>query len=174
MIPRRGIWLAIAAVALSGACAPQETAEVEEGAAPMEKVDMAAVTAAMDAVEADYIAAYNAGDAAGIAALFAEDGYQSPPLQPRLDKAGIEANYAAQFETLSATSLEVMREDFVTDGTRTVAWGGFRATLTPIDGDPVEATGRYGVVSMLQPDGSWKIVGHMFNYEVPPPGFGEM
>jgi uncharacterized protein (TIGR02246 family) len=171
----RGSLFGLAALVLVAACAPQETAEVkEEGAPKAEKMDRAAIGAAIDAMEADYIAAYNAGDAAGIAALFAEDGYQSPPLMPRLDKAGIEATYAAQFETMSATELEVMREDFVTDGKRSVAWGGFRAVLTPVGGEPVESTGRYGVVSRMQPDGSWKIVGHMFNYEVPPPGFGEM
>jgi ketosteroid isomerase-like protein len=30
-------------------------------------------------------------------------------------------------------------------------------------------TGRYGVVSKLQEDGSWKIYRHMFNYITPPP-----
>ena len=128
----------------------------------------------MDAIEAYYIAAYNAADAAGIAALFAEDGVQSPPLMPQLDKAGVEAMYSAQFEGMEAQQLEVMREGYVTDCKRTVSWGGFRVVMTPTGGEPVEANGRYGVVNRQDPDGTWKIVGHMFNYEVPPPGFGEM
>lgn len=165
----------LAALVLVAACAQQETAEVKEDAAPkVEKVDTAALEAAMDGIEADYIAAYNAGDAAGIAALFAEDGTQSPPLMPQLDKAGIEAMYTAQFEGMEALQLEVMREGYVADGKHTVSWGGFRVVMTPAGGEPVEATGRYGVVNRQDPDGTWKIVGHMFNYEVPPPGFGEM
>jgi uncharacterized protein (TIGR02246 family) len=171
----RGSLLGVAALVLVAACAQQETAEVKEDAAPKtEAVDMAAMEAAMDGIEADYVAAYNAGDAAGIAALFAEDGVQSPPLMPQLDKAGVEAMYAAQFEGMDAQQLEVMREGYVTDGNHTVSWGGFRVVMTPTGGEPVEATGRYGVVNRQDPDGSWKIVGHMFNYEVPPPGFGQM
>jgi len=171
----RGSLLGVAALVLVAACAQQETAEVKEDAAPKtEAVDMAAMEAAMDGIEADYVAAYNAGDAAGIAALFAEDGVQSPPLMPQLDKAGVEAMYAAQFEGMDAQQLEVMREGYVTDGNHPVSWGGFRVVMTPTGGEPVEATGRYGVVNRQDPDGSWKIVGHMFNYEVPPPGFGQM
>lgn len=171
----RGSLLGVAGLVLVAACAQQETAEVKEDAAPKtEAVDMAAMEAAMDGIEADYVAAYNAGDAAGIAALFAEDGVQSPPLMPQLDKAGVEAMYAAQFEGMDAQQLEVMREGYVTDGNHTVSWGGFRVVMTPTGGEPVEATGRYGVVNRQDPDGSWKIVGHMFNYEVPPPGFGQM
>lgn len=171
----RGSLFGLAALVLVAACAQQETAEVKEDAAPkVEKVDRAALEAAMDAIEADYIAAYNAGDAAGIAALFADDGVQSPPLMPQLDKAGVEAMYAAQFDGMEALQLEVMREGYVADGKQTVSWGGFRVVMTPTDGEPIEATGRYGVVNRQDPDGTWKIVGHMFNYEVPPPGFGQM
>jgi uncharacterized protein (TIGR02246 family) len=171
----RGSLLGVAALVLVAACAQQETAEVKEDAAPkMETVDMAAMEAAMDGIEADYVAAYNAGDAAGIAALFADDGVQSPPLMPQLDKAGVEAMYTAQFEGMEAQQLEVIREGYVTDGKHVVSWGGFRVVMTPTGGEPVEATGRYGVVNRQDPDGSWKIVGHMFNYEVPPPGFGQM
>ena len=171
----RGSLFGMAALVLVAACAPQETAEVKEDAAPkVEKVDKAVIEAAMDAIEAGYVAAYNAGDAAGIAALFAEDGYQSPPLMPRLDKAGVEAMYTAQFEGMEALQLEVMREGYVADGKRVVSWGGFRVVMTPTGGEPVESTGRYGVVNRQDPDGTWKIVGHIFNYEVPPPGFGQM
>ena len=172
----RGSLFGLVALVLVAACAPQETAEADADAtyeaAPA--VDMSAVEAAMDAIEAGYVAAYNAGDAAGIAALFADDGTQSPPLMPRHDKAGVEAMYSAQFEAMETQQLEVMREGYVTDGNRTVSWGGFRVVMTPTGGEPVESTGRYGVVNRQDPDGSWKIVGHMFNYEVPPPGFGEM
>jgi ketosteroid isomerase-like protein len=171
----QGSLFGLAALVLVAACAQQETAEVKEDAAPkVEKVDKAALEAAMDAIEADYIAAYNTGDAGGIAALFADDGYQSPPLMPRLDKAGVEAMYLAQFEAVEAQQLEVMREGYVADGKHVVSWGGFRVVMTPTGGEPVEATGRYGVVNRQEPDGTWKIVGHMFNYEVPPPGFGQM
>lgn len=172
----RGSLFGLAALVLVAACAPQETAEADADAtyesAPA--VDMSAVEAAMDGIEAGYVAAYNAGDAAGIAALFADDGVQSPPLMPQLDKAGVEAMYSAQFETMEAQQLEVMREGYVTDGEHAVSWGGFRVVMTPTGGEPVESTGRYGVVNRQDPDGTWKIVGHMFNYEVPPPGFGEM
>ena len=172
MFRGRTLWPALACDALFVACTAQETADAMEEATVAEAVDLDAIAAAIDAVEADYIAAYNAGDATGIAALFAEDGRQSPPLSPALDKAGIEAAYA---QTLAEGSfaLEVDREDFITSGDMVASWGTFTATVTPPEGDPVVTSGRYGVVSRLQADGSWKIYRHMFNYEVPPPGFGQ-
>jgi uncharacterized protein (TIGR02246 family) len=170
----RSSLIGVAALALVAGC--QADCPEVETAAPAEdmKPDAAAIEAAMNEIEAAYIAAYNAGDAAGIAALFADDGTQSPPLMPQQDKAGVEAMYVAQFEGLDAQQLEVMREGHVKGGNHVVSWGGFRVVMTPAGGEPVETTGRYGAVNRQEPDGTWKIVGHMFNYEVPPPGFGQM
>ena len=172
MLGSRTLWSTLALAALV-ACTPQETAQVVEEMAPA--VDMAAIEAVINQIEADYAAAYNAGDAAGIAALFAADGAQSPPLAPRLDQAGVEAAYTETLAEGMTFNLVIEREDFFTnaDGTKVVSWGGFEATMTPEGGEPIVTTGRYGVVNVQQADGTWKIYRHIFNYEVPPPGFGQ-
>lgn len=171
-------WMALAILAFAAGCAPPqdggEAADEEAMAAGETMADMAAIEAEMDQLEADYIAFYNAGDAAGLAALWAPDGTQAPPLSESLDPAGIEATYAAQFAQGMQMELEVMREGMVVSDDMVAGWGGFAVTMTPEGGEPIVASGRYGVVMRQEPDGSWKIYRHMFNYEVPPPGFGMM
>ncbi len=174
MFRSRALWSTLALVVLVAACTPQETADVaEEAYAEAEQMDMAALAEGMDALEAAYIAAYDAGDAAGLAALFSADAMQSPPMSPALDVAGIEAMYAAQFAEGLGFALTVEREDFVASGDMVVAWGSFEVNAAPEGMDPIMANGRYGTVVKKQADGSWKIFRHMFNYETPPPGFGE-
>jgi len=136
-------------------------------------VDLAAFEQGLAAIEEAYIVGYNGGDAAGLAALFTEDGMMSPPLSPALGRAEIEANYVASFEAGIPMTLEIMREDFLVSGSMAVGWGSFQVTATPPEGDPFTATGRYGSVMRMDADGTWKLFRHMFNYEVPPPGFGE-
>jgi len=170
-------WLAVAMVSLVAACAPQDggqAAQEAETTANEGTTDMAAIESAMDKVEADFIAAYDAGDAGALAALWAPDGTQAPPLSETLDRDGIEEQYAAQFAENPPLSLEVMREGLVASGDMVAGWGGFVVTITPPEGEPIVSNGRYGVVCRQEPDGSWKILRHMFNYEVPPPGFGNM
>jgi ketosteroid isomerase-like protein len=181
MIPRRTPFLALPALVAIAACGEQKPVDAEaEGAAEMAAVamdvavaDHAAVEQAMDEIEAAYIAAYNAGDAAGLADLWAADGTQAPPLSPVLDPAGIAETYAASFAAGVPQELKVMREDFVAVGGVAAAWGAFEVTATPPEGDLIVSSGRYGVVCRQEPDGTWKIYRHMFNYEVPPPGYGE-
>jgi ketosteroid isomerase-like protein len=166
---RRSIpWILAFGFVLAG-CQPAEVEEAVEEIAPAQ---MEAVAPAMDELEAAFVAAYDAQDAAGLAALFTDDGTQSPPLSPMLDKAGIEAAYVEQFAAGPAIALAVERQGMVTSGGTTVAWGYF--TLTAEGDEEPTATGRYGVRCAQQDDGSWKIAGHMWNYELPPPGFGQM
>jgi ketosteroid isomerase-like protein len=177
MMGKKTPWLAMTMIALAAACAPQDsgdTVEYAETTADEGMMDTAAAEAAMDRIEADYIAAYNAGDAAGLASLWAPDGTQAPPLTGTLDRAGVEETYAASFAEGIPMELEVMRDGMVASGDMAVGWGGFVVTMTPAEGEPIVTSGRYGVVIREEPDGSWKILRHMFNYEVPPPGFGMM
>jgi len=168
-------WLAAAMLSLAVGCAPQDAGQAAreaETTADEGMSDMAATESAMDEMEAAFIAAYDAGDAGALAALWAPDGTQAPPLSETLDRAGIEANYTAQFADGVPMALEVMREGMVVSGGMVAAWGGFVVTMSPPDGEPIVSNGRYGIVCRQEPDGTWKIFRQMFNYEVPPPGFG--
>lgn len=170
-------WLAMAVLALGLGCAPQDagdTAEYAETTADEGMMDLAEAEAAMDQIQDDYIAAFDAGDAAGLASLWAADGTQAPPLSETLDRAGVEAAYTASFAENGPMSLEVMRDGMLASGGMAVGWGGFMVNASTEEGAPMLSSGRYGIVIRQEPDGSWKILRHMFNYEVPPPGYGVM
>jgi len=175
MIRGRILWPTLAFVALLVACAPQETADVAEEVteAASQVLDAEAAAAVVDAIEQGYIDAYGAEDAAGIVAVFTADGTQAQPLMPTLDLAGIGSTYEANFASGADYSLEVMREDMVVADGWITSWGGYVATVVAEGAEPVEVIGRYGAVHRQEADGTWKIYRHIFNYEVPPPGFGE-
>ena len=174
MIHGRMLWPALACVAVLVACAPQETADVAEDVteAAAQILDAGAAGAVVDVIEQNFIDAYDAEDAAGIAALFAADGTQAPPLLPTLDVAGIQAANETTFASGADYSLQVEREGMVVADGWITSWGGFLATVVAEGAEPVTVTGRYGTVQRLEPDGTWKIYRHIINYEVPPPGFG--
>ena len=174
MIRGRILWPTLALIALVVACAPKETADVtaEDAKAASHVLDDAAAAAIVDAMEQGYVDAYDAEDAAGIAALFTTDGSQARPLEPSTDVAGIEAANAETFASGADYSLEVIREGLVAAEGWISSWGGFRATVIAEGAEPVTVTGRYASLQRQEPDGTWKIYRHIFNYEVPPPGFG--
>lgn len=172
MIARRLAWLPATALVLVAACAQQDAAY--DDAEKVMEVDYAAFEAELDGLQDAYIAGYDAGDAAALAGLFAEDGMMSPPMSPALDKAGIEAMYTEMFASGTGGALEVMREGYVLKGEKAVGWGSFAVTMAGPDGEPFTTTGRYGSVMMKDAEGNWKLYRHMFNYEIPPPGFGQM
>ncbi len=170
----RMLWPALALVALSAACAPQETADVNEevAEAAAQVLDAEAAAAVVDAMEQGYMDAYDAEDGAGIAALYAADGTLARPLMPSLDVAGIQAANETTFASGADYSLEIEREGMVIADGWIVSWGGFVATVVAEGAEPLTITGRYGIIDRQEPDGTWKIYRHIFNYEVPPPGFG--
>lgn len=177
MLCRKTPWfLALVAVVLLG-CAPEEGSPGEETAAPAAEPDVAlreraAAIRAIDELENGFMTAFNAGDAAGIAALFDAEGTDAVPLVPTMDRAGVEAAYAALFERAPGLMLEIRREDAIVSGGWWATWGTFAVTGTAEGGQAIGYDGRYGVVSRRQVDGSWKIYRHLYNYVTPPPGFG--
>ncbi len=173
----RSSWLLLAAAVLVTGCAQQdagtaETAEVAEKAkqaVEMREARMKEAAAAVEKIESAFIAAYNAEDGDGIAALFAPDGTIAPPELMSLEQTAIADYYNAQFASGGDFTLEVELEEIAVAGKTVVSWGGYAASVLMEGADPVVTTGRYGVVSRLQEDGSWKIYRHMFNYITPPP-----
>jgi len=170
MSSRRLLWSLVIAAATTFACAePQGESMDDTEAADAAMAARQAVEQAMNGLQDAYVTAYNAGDAAGVAALFAEDGTQAPPNEPARSPAEIEAGLAEQLSSGPTFSLTVEREDMVVGKGRAAAWGGFTVTMTPPDGDPQTFNGRWGTVIRQEPDGTWKIIRHLYNYENPPP-----
>jgi len=177
MIRVRAPWLLLAAAVLVSGCAQQDAATAEKAevsekaqqAVEKKKEYLKEAEAAVEKIEAAFVAAYNAEDGAGIAALFAPDGMIAPPDLVSIEQPSIAEFYNAQFASGADFTLEVEREELVVSGKTSVAWGGFAGSVIVEGAEPVVTTGRYGVVSRLQEDGTWKIYRHLFNYITPPP-----
>lgn len=173
----RAPWLMLAAAVLVTGCAQEEAAtadQAEVGEKAKQAVErrqeyLKEAEMAVSEIEAGFVAAYNVEDGEGIAALFASDGMIAPPGLVSIEQPSIAAYYNAQFESGGDFTLEVEREEIIVSRGTSVAWGGYAASVLMEGAETVVTTGRYGVVSRLQEDGSWKIYRHLFNYITPPP-----
>ncbi|NIN72001.1 MAG: SgcJ/EcaC family oxidoreductase [Gemmatimonadetes bacterium] len=145
------------------ACAEQAG---EEGAQTMEMamtVDLEAVAEAFAAARAEYVRAFEAGDAAALAALYTEDAIRLPPDAEVLKgRAALEQGFAAAIAESTSRELTITQTDMGASGNLAYSIGTFSATYH-VEGvaDPVMDEGEYLVVSKLTEDGTWKIYAHM-------------
>ncbi len=151
------------------ACAEQAG---EEGAETMEMAmaaDLEAVAEAFAAARAEYKRAFEAGDAAALAALFTEDGIQLPPDgEMRKGRTAIEQDFAAGFAETTSREVTITQTDMGASGSLAYEIGNFTLTLH-VEGvaDPIVDEGEYLVVSKRMEDGSWKIYAHMWGSDLP-------
>jgi uncharacterized protein (TIGR02246 family) len=144
------------------------------GCAPAEKMEAPPVDTTAADIEAlnqnreAYVVAENAGDAAGIAALFAPNATFMPPDQPAVSgSAGVQAHYEALFAQMTP-SLTVNSRETHAAGDIGYDAGSFSVQATPkAGGDPMHISGKYMVISGRQADGSWKITHMIFNTDEP-------
>jgi len=136
---------------------------------PEPKRDVAADTAAINALDDQYAAALNSSDAAAVAATYADDAIEMPPnLAAREGKQAIQAAYEAMFKEngikFTITTLETqVLGDWGYDR------GSYTSTATPKSGKPMEDSGKYLGIAKRQPDGSWKVYRVIWNSNNPPP-----
>ena len=117
-----------------------------------------------------YIAAYNAGDAAAIAALFTEDAVSMPDHRAALiGRAAIENHLRDVFMQFS-TSISITPGDTDVAGDVAHEHGTFSVTLTPkAGGNAMTETGNYLVVLKKGSDGNWLVHHDIDNSNVPHP-----
>lgn len=129
----------------------------------------AADIAALDAVREAHVAALNAGDAAGWAAQFAEDGVQMPPNAPA--NAGREAiaawsgGFLGMFEVRFGLDLDEVRvlDDWALER------GAYSIALVPRGGGPeMSDKGKYITLYRRTPAG-WRMARDIWNSDLPPP-----
>lgn len=141
---------AAALVLLSGACAAPSSRGAE------------ALPPGLERVLRDYETAWQARDAAALAALFTEDGWVlsggRPPVHGR---AAIEERYAGSGGPLALRSLH-----WEQNGDLAVIIGGY----APARDEPDE--GKFTLTLRRSPDGVWRILSDMDNGNAPrrPPG----
>jgi uncharacterized protein (TIGR02246 family) len=156
---------AVFAIVVFG-CA-QEGAEQAQQMEMAATVDMAALEAVMDEIRGTWEQTYEAGDVAGVAALYATDAiYMAPYAEARNGRAAIEQAFTENMAMMANRAVEIIGTDQGVSGDLAYEIGTYAQTAE-VEGQPYEDFGKYLVVSKRQADGSWKIVAHIFNTNLP-------
>ena len=143
---------------------------------PPEPVDTAADEAAVNDAASAWAAAFNAGNAEGVAGLYTEDAVFMRNHQPTLNGAGaIAAAMRDQMDAME-TMITVSPAETTVLGDTAIGHGTYAMTLTPkAEGSaPVTDEGSYMVVMDRQADGTWKISRHIGNSSLPLPAPASM
>jgi len=127
--------------------------------APEAPVDPAALRDAIQAREKEWSAAYLAGNAAGVAALYTEDGATVPPSGDWFrGRDGITKTMQAQFDTVAVTAREDITDEVIPAGEYAVEIGHYSYQGTSkTDKSPRSASGRYMVLWRKDADGVWRL-----------------
>jgi uncharacterized protein (TIGR02246 family) len=112
-----------------------------------------------------FMEAFEAGDAAAVAALYTEDAVVLPPDSPMITgRAGIEEFWGELMKAgVKGVNLETLRLAGSTDLLHEIG----RATITarPAEGEPVTQLVKYVVVWERDPAGEWALAVDIWNGE---------
>jgi len=120
--------------------------------------------AAIEAQTKNYFEAVQAGDWAGVMAIYAEDAVLMPPNSPTIEgRANVQAFFDA-FPPLSNFSMKIVE----IEGQGDIAYvrGTYTMTLTPEGGEAITDFGKYIEIRKKQLDGSWLLTHDMFNSDI--------
>jgi len=150
--------LSVASLIIAASCAaPDKTPEA--AAAVPAAVDTAALKLAIQAREKEWSAAFLAGNAAGVAALYTEDG-ASVPATGDLDRgrAGIAKSIAKELDSLNVTGREDITEEVTPVGNYAIEIGHYTYTgMDKVSKAPASGSGRYMVIWRKDADGVWRL-----------------
>jgi len=154
MSDRRSLRSLVLVLTLAACAAPAKKPEGSSSPPP----DLIALRNAIQAREKEWSAAFRAGNAAGVAALYTEDGAQ---VQPSGDwfqgRNGITKAMQAQFDTLAVTAREDITDEVFPAGDYVVEIGHYSYQGTSKAGNkPRSAAGRYMVLWRKDADGVWR------------------
>jgi uncharacterized protein (TIGR02246 family) len=157
------MWLMVAAL-LATACGGT-TQEEPAATAPPDP-------APINELRNQYMTAYNAGDAAGVAALFTDDAVSMPDHHTAISGKAAIQQFMQEMFTQYTANLTVTPGDTEISGDIAHEHGTFTGTITPKTGGgaPMMQSGNYLVVLKRQPDGSWRIHHDIDNSSAPHPG----
>jgi len=124
---------------------------------------------AMDKIAKEYMAAFNAKDAAKLAAMYADDAVLMPPNHALVKgRASIEAYFTQDFRQ-GAMTLQLRPTESAIAGSQAFEAGTSTVTIKPTgSGTPITDNGKY--LTVFKKVGSdWKIVYDIFNSDQAPP-----
>ena len=126
---------------------------------------------AIKAVADAYVKAVLAGDAKGVAALYAEDAIEMPPHQPMIKgRAAIQQYYEKELGSgMTMNTFTVTHLDSQAIGDRGYDVGTYQQSVTPKGATAAQNdTGKYTVI-LRRAAGAWQVVYAIYNSDQPPP-----
>ncbi len=149
--------VAMGCMILAAGCQP--AAETESTATDTTEASPADPTATITQLRNDWVAAAERDDAAGVAALYAEDALFLTPENVVEGRAAIEAAFTESFKT--ASGLTVTERTTENAGDVVYSTGDYTQKVATADGKTADVNGSYLVITRRQADGTWKIVRHV-------------
>lgn len=148
-----GIALGVLAAVLIVSCSPSGEPPKPTPSAPSQ-----ADTAAVNKLRDDFTAAFNAGDAARAADLYAPDAVLMPQNQPAVTgREGIRSYMQGTFDKFTV-NISIASDEMKFAGDWAFDRGTYKIKLTPKPGgDAIEENNKYLVILQRQADGSWKV-----------------
>ena len=160
--------LALALLPVLGLVACAEQAGQEEARGDMDMsmaMDPMELRSAIESAAANWDRAFNAGDAAGLAALYTDDATLLPAGSDMVEGSEAIREFWAGFIAEAPEGAIIDLETVDVHGAGNLAYevGTFSVTA---GGEPIDA-GKYVVVWRHEPDGSWKLFVDIWNRNEP-------
>lgn len=131
-----------------------------------QQIDLEAVKTAIEEANAKFAEAFNQGDAAGVAALYTDDGRIYPPNSAAVQgRASIEAFLNTGFTEAGLKGLSLTTNEVHGLGDMVYEVGEFTLEIAGM-----EDSGKYIVIWKQDENGAWKLHEDIWNSSMPLPG----
>ncbi len=130
-------------------------------------VNMEELGASIAATNTQYVEAFISGDAAALAAFYAQDGMRMAPYEETVQgRAAIEAAISEMFMASVNRNLTLKTTDYGASGNLAYAVGTYSVSYE-MEGEQVLDEGKYLTLSKLAPDGTWEVYAQIWNSNLP-------
>ncbi|MFQ5436521.1 MAG: SgcJ/EcaC family oxidoreductase [Anaerolineae bacterium] len=131
------------------------------------KHDEMTLRKAIEAQNAKFSAAFNRGDAAGVAALYTENAVTQPPnSEPVHGRQAIQKSFAADLK-MGLTDLTLTTVSVEGNGDTAYEIGSYTIKIAPEGKAAMTDSGKYMVVWKQDADGVWKLHADIWNSSLP-------
>ena len=123
---------------------------------------------ALERLARELEAAVARGDAATIAAVYADDAVLMPPgFEAAHGRPAVEQFWRAAFQ-FGLKEVALQPQEVVADGNLAYEIGTGTARMESLDGQATDTTSKYILVWRRQPDGTWRIAADIWNSHTAP------